>query len=272
MKSRDRCNFNDWIRQNFDESKIDQVDLESQQVFITLAINKSSSTSNELLEIARKNLRVFDWEAFSDDLLLSSPRELSSDEEKVRVYSLSQHIIVNSRFDKIDFFVSHSWEDSGAHKCEVLREFCESFKTKHGRYPTLWLDKVCIDQINPTNGIATLPINIGSCQNMLVLMSTSYMKRLWCVWELFTLFTFCNKELALERIHMVNVKSKDGAEVDTLKELENFNINKAHCFDPNEELKLRTIMNMIGIERLQNCIKNIANLKYVTKFSKKKKS
>jgi hypothetical protein len=105
---------------------------------------------------------------------------------------------------------------------------------------------------------------------MLVLMSTSYMKRLWCVWELFTLFTFCNKELALERIYMLSVNSKDGDEVDALKELESFDINKAHCFDPNEELKLRSIMNMIGIERLQRCIKTLANVKYVNKFTKKK--
>jgi len=253
--------FQNWVQQNFDLSKACIVDTESLRVIISVEIHKSNLTGNDLLVIAKSNLRSFRWEKFTDDLLLSSPRELSSNEEKLRIYNLSEHITVTRRIDKIDYFVSHSWEDSGENKCEVLRKFSEDFNSRHGRYPTFWLDKVCIDQMNPTNGIATLPINIGSCQSMLVLMSSSYMKRLWCVWELLTLFTFCNKELALERIKILSVKSKDNVEVDILEELENFDINNAHCFDPNEELKLRKIISMIGIERLKRCVNDLAETK-----------
>ena len=57
---------------------------------------------------------------------------------------------------------------------------------------------------------------------MLVLMSKTYMKRLWCVWELFTLFTFCNKEMALERIVIVPIEE----DVDIIQELMTFDINK----------------------------------------------
>lgn len=96
---------------------------------------------------------------------------------------------------------------------------------------------------------------------MLVLLSRSYMKRLWCVWELFSLFTFCNKELAIERIHIRPVKTKtpgDDGQVDIPGELRGFDINRAHCFGPNEEFKLRAILHEVGIDRLADCMAALA--------------
>ena len=54
-----------------------------------------------------------------------------------------------------------------------------------------------------------------------------------CVWgELFLIFTFCNKELAQEHIRILPVRTNlpdvDGS----------FDINKAHCFDANEEVQV----------------------------------
>ena len=40
-----------------------------------------------------------------------------------------------------------------------------------------------------------------------------------------------------------------------LKQVEEFDINEAHCFDPNEEYKLRKLMYDIGTNRL-DAIKN----------------
>ena len=122
------------------------------------------------------------------------------------IFKLSEHVEeIRHERDKIDYFISHSWEDDPVLKCKALKSFSDRFRLKHGRYPTFWFDKVCIDQNNTSNALAVLPINIRSCQQMLVLVSDSYMKRLWCVWELFTLFTFSNKELAMERIKMLPV-------------------------------------------------------------------
>ena len=37
-------------------------------------------------------------------------------------------------------------------------------------------------------------LDITIIKQILILMSSSYVKRLWCIWELFALVTFCNKE------------------------------------------------------------------------------
>jgi hypothetical protein len=114
-----------------------------------------------------------------------------------------------------------------------------------GAYPTLWLDKVCIDQRNPGHALAVLPINIGACKKVLILLSPSYLTRLWCVWELFALFTFCYKELAVARVQVVPLGDARVGE---------FDIDNAHCFDPNEEFKLRQIIHDIGVQRLTECL------------------
>lgn len=126
-----------------------------------------------------------------------------------------------------------------------------AFKAKHKRHANVWLDKVCINQDNQGFGLSVLPINIGACKKLLIVMSESYLNRLWCIWELFTLFTFCNKELALQRIEIIFL---DGTESTIVQKLKSFNLNDAHCFDPNEEFKLRHIMRNIGLDRLDACI------------------
>merc|ERR1712196_661685 len=94
------------------------------------------------------------------------------------------------------------WEDDAQEKRKKLNEFSNKFRTSrcYWRYPTFWLDKVCIDQNNSGKGIAVLPINIAACDRLLVLMSNAYLKRLWCIWELYSLFVFCRKEIAISRL------------------------------------------------------------------------
>jgi hypothetical protein len=115
---------------------------------------------------------------------------------------------VQSRADMIHYFISHSWEDDPAKKCKALRTFVDEHSgTLSGPSRlSFWLDKVrplcfvakseganpraligrdcdlsqtCIDQANPGNALSVLPINVSSCKSMLVLMSSTYLKRLW---------------------------------------------------------------------------------------------
>ncbi len=46
--------------------------------------------------------------------------------------------------EKADYFMSHSWHDDAEAKWDALVRFAEQFKAKTGRYPTFWLDKVCM--------------------------------------------------------------------------------------------------------------------------------
>jgi hypothetical protein len=82
------------------------------------------------------------------------------------------------------------------------------------------------------------------------------MKRLWCVWELFALMSFCNKELAVDRVEVIVLDD----EIDAADVLRGFDLDDAHCFDPNEELKLRQIFAEIGVDRLKECLGLLADL------------
>jgi len=252
--------FDSFVSSNFKASDIVKKDPATGVVIVDVVLQTDQNTREDLLSWAKTNMRSFNFENFSDDLLLKSPRQLGNNDEKERIYALSEHVNVLKHQDKIDFFISHSWDDDPVLKCSLLKKFSLDFKDRNGRWPTYWFDKCCIDQRNPGNALAVLPINIGACNKFLILMSESYLHRLWCVWEVFTLFTFCNKELALERIELLPLVDKSNNNFDVLQELENFDIDRAHCFDPNEEFKLRNIMHDVGIDRLKTSINHMAKL------------
>ena len=84
--------------------------------------------------------------------------------------------------EKIDYFVSHSWKDDPDIKFDALEAEAERFKKKHSRYPTLWIDKFCLDQNNITDGLKVLPIYVEMARQMLICCGPTYAKRLWCVW------------------------------------------------------------------------------------------
>ena len=90
-------------------------------------------------------MRRFKWSKFTDELLRISPRELTDDKAKVEAFNLSERIVVKKESDKIDFFISHSWEAKNpSMKCSALREFVKTLKSKKccGKEidPTFWFD------------------------------------------------------------------------------------------------------------------------------------
>lgn len=101
--------------------------------------------------------------------------------KKTKLFNLSENVVVSNRFSKIDYFISHSWLDNAMKKCHGLEAFIDRCNSS-GKSPSFWLDKVCIDQNDTTKGIEALPINIGACREILILMGKTYMKRLWCIW------------------------------------------------------------------------------------------
>ena len=54
--------------------------------------------------------------------------------------------------------MSHSWHDDAAEKWGVLSTVAEEFRRQRGRWPVLWLDKVCIDQKNIGRSLKCLPV------------------------------------------------------------------------------------------------------------------
>lgn len=266
--------FEEWISKNFSQNEIYSKDPKRKTVIVKSDIVSCNRSSDYLLETALSNIRYFKFENFTNDLLIKSPRFLTTDVEKLKTFALSHSPKIIKKRKYVDYFVSHSWSDNALAKCYVLRTFVTDIKLKNGTYPTLWLDKVCINQFNPVDSLVVLPITIAMSKKILVLMSDTYMKRLWCIWELFTVITFSRKELAMERIIIKyvgsynenrNIKKEENKMIISL--IEDFDFNNAHCFDPNEEIKLRKIMIAIGVDRLISCFNSVVALLKQDKLS-----
>merc|ERR1711874_523759 len=130
---------------------------------------------------------------------------------------------------------------------EVVNNFC----TEKNRYPTFWLDVVCVDQGDIKHGLKVLPINVMACSKMLVLWGETYPKRLWCVWELCTLFSMMPEAQARERLMVVAIGDAD----EMLEKARAFDFREAQCYDPNVENRLTTVIAAVGEERFNDCIR-----------------
>ena len=203
-------------------------------------------------EIRKYHFNKDHWHSNSPLCLLSkSPRDMGGREDRIKIYSMSTPVgTIVSETDKIDFFISHSWMDDAELKRRAIVTFAEKFYREKARYPTFWFDKICIDQNDSTMGIAALPININACNGILILMGRTYLTRLWCIWELYTLFTFRNKDVVKSMVTILPLCISPDEIEGLRRQLRDFKVDDAHCFDPNEELKLRYLMlDVIGKDK-----------------------
>ena len=154
-----------------------------------------SLRASELLRSATRNMRCIEWdERIWSLLLIRSP---TAEEKAMLPEDLNTLSRPVEEGEKIDFFLSHSWYDDADAKMEVLESVVERFKHKHhGKTPTFWLDKVCIDQKNISDGLKVLPINLMTSKKILVLLGDTYVQRLWCVWELLTVYFLSESEVS----------------------------------------------------------------------------
>jgi hypothetical protein len=76
----------------------------------------------------------------------------------------------------VDAFISHSWRDEAELKWEKL----EAWKAELGKPdPLVWLDKACINQQKIDESLASLPVFLAGCENLVVLAGKTYTQRLW---------------------------------------------------------------------------------------------
>merc|ERR1712190_462216 len=159
--------------------------------------------------------------------------------------------------ERIDFFMSHSWHDNADLKWAVLEDFVNKYYSKRNRYPTFWLDKVCIDHTNIVDSLTVLPVYVMACKRMLVLCGDTYLRRLWCAWELCTLFSFSSDDRVIERIEFVPLDTSDDKS-DVEQQLKRFDHRCAHCYDPNEEFRLRQIIEAVGGKEFNARLRGLA--------------
>lgn len=242
-----------------------------------IATAPGTATCAELLALGQSKLRCAEWDAEGFHLLFSrlataggkasaSHGAKSAGGEKAKEdQQLRQMTRPLAPNEKIDLFVSHSWHDDGMAKFSALQEVAEAFKRREGRWPTFWVDALCFDQTDITNSLKLLPVNVAACDTVLVLCGATYCSRLWCVWELYTVFAFAPKQQAIGRIQLQPLveaashgqASKRQVHVHVPASLSKFELSGARCYDPNEEGKIRGIIRDCGQASFESHVREL---------------
>jgi len=145
-------------------------------------------------------------------------------------------------FGECDAFVSHSWHDPMPEKWAALQNWRANFLAENGREPRIWLDKACINQNDIEADLRGLPIFLSGCTELLVLVGPTYLKRLWCILEL---FTFVHMGGDVSRVKPVQLIRDDQEECDRSaihQSIQAFDAKKCECFCQNDKEKMLTII------------------------------
>lgn len=146
-----------------------------------------------------------------------------------------------------DAFVSHSWHDPKDAKWNALQQWRQVFVSTHGREPTIWFDKACINQNDIAADLRGLPIFLSACSEMLVLCGPTYLSRLWCIVELFT-FVHMGGDVSKIRVVMVARKEEEAQDMQAInKSIANFRAEQCSClFASDKERMISMIMAAFG--------------------------
>ena len=153
----------------------------------TIAALIENKDPAEVMRKARARFRCVNW-----DVLKEHPEIIigGGTLDQVGAGDADLHLLATPcEIGECDRFLSHSWRDNAQLKWNEIWDWCEKFRAEKGRAPTLWLDKLCIDQKNIFDDLECLPVFLGGCKGILICSGTTYMTRLWCIVELFVFLT-----------------------------------------------------------------------------------
>lgn len=97
---------------------------------------------------------------------------------------------------------------------------------------------------------------------MLILCGRTFPTRLWCAWEIFTALAFQTESEALKRIELVALDAVDlpngGWESSALNALERFNVTEATCYDPNDEVIMKKVIEAVDRSQFNSKVQRLA--------------
>jgi hypothetical protein len=160
-----------------------------------------------------------------------------------------------------DAFFSHSWHDDGFLKWNALKVWCEKFRAECKRSPSIWLDKVCIDQANVEEDLPCLPLFVAGCNSMLIVTGASYTSRLWCCVELFVHMSMQLESQMRRAMHVILIGT-DEAEKDKARQSWHlFNASACRCFNPDDKRRILGIVDQHpgGIQAFNSYIRSLAD-------------
>eukprot|EP00928_Gymnodinium_smaydae_P024704 TRINITY_DN19916_c0_g1_i1.p1 TRINITY_DN19916_c0_g1~~TRINITY_DN19916_c0_g1_i1.p1 ORF type:complete len:489 (-),score=55.91 TRINITY_DN19916_c0_g1_i1:108-1574(-) len=147
---------------------------------------------------------------------------------------------VAMKLNECDAFISHSWHDPAKEKWECLQKWRVAFVAEQGREPFVWLDKFCIDQNNIEESLCCLPIFLSGCRRLVIFCGTKYLRRLWCIMEI---FTYVHIDGDLNQLEFHYVEEKPGADRLLIDAgFHSFSAEKCECFKPAEKVKMLSII------------------------------
>ena len=188
------------------------------------------------LEIAQQKFRSIPFEELRQD---DFTRNTETAGETNVLFSKTSPCELGS----CDAFLSHSWKDHGPHKFAALSQWAEQFKEQEGRYPSIWLDKACIDQQDISNDLLCLPIFLAGCDTLLIIAGRTYAQRLWCIMEV---FVFLKMGGDIHRITILRIDAGDEDEKHEEYEandlFDKVDVSKCECFLEKDRQRLMGII------------------------------
>eukprot|EP00931_Biecheleriopsis_adriatica_P020491 TRINITY_DN13679_c0_g2_i4.p1 TRINITY_DN13679_c0_g2~~TRINITY_DN13679_c0_g2_i4.p1 ORF type:complete len:632 (+),score=57.97 TRINITY_DN13679_c0_g2_i4:82-1977(+) len=216
-----------------------------------------SADPSKLVSAARRRFRCISWDVLSmNPELILVDTKLDGSVAALDLYELSRPC----QLSECDAFLSHSWHDNKYTKWGELSLWCEEFRREHGRSPTLWLDKVCINQTDIARDLECLPIFLAGCNSLLVLSGYTYTTRLWCILELFVYVTM-QSGIDDQTEPTIVVLGEDEAQRKAVKqEWRSFEARSCNCFKPSDKERIMAVIEASdgGIDRFNQYVREYA--------------
>lgn len=146
------------------------------------------------------------------------------------------------RIGECDAFVSFSWHDDARLKWDALVDWCATFEKINHRLPSLWLDKVCIDQKDITSDLQCLPIFLAACNLLLVISGTTYTSRLWTCVELFVYVNMHTEGDVREVPIIVTLGADDSEHARVRKTWWTFDLRTCECNNEGDKTRILAVI------------------------------
>jgi hypothetical protein len=208
-----------------------------------LASMMGNKDADAIFDEAAKRFRAVDWSVLEQNLDVFRGGTLDGQKASDDLLGLS----FKCNIGEVDAFFSHSWHDDVELKIQELTNWCEDFRATNRRSPTLWLDKLCINQSDIASDLECLPVFLAGCNNLLVISGHTYTSRLWCIVELFVYVNmqgFNQGEQA--GITVIPLGADDRAKEEIWNTWRNFDCNKCNCFNQSDKDHIMTIIDNFG--------------------------
>eukprot|EP00927_Polykrikos_kofoidii_P023410 TRINITY_DN2159_c0_g1_i11.p1 TRINITY_DN2159_c0_g1~~TRINITY_DN2159_c0_g1_i11.p1 ORF type:complete len:326 (+),score=44.83 TRINITY_DN2159_c0_g1_i11:47-979(+) len=225
---------------------------------LTVAVLMDGVPPEKILAESLERFRCISW-----DILVERPEIIVGGSPidgfgpaESNLYSLSR----SCQPGDCDAFYSHSWHDAGQSKWDALQAWCSDFERSHGRKPRLWLDKLCIDQVNIDVDLRSLPVFLAGCNTFFATSGSTYRSRLWCAMELlvYRVMMVADPSRSPPQVWMLGEDHEDCER--QRKEWRAFDVRESKCFHTQDKERFLRVVSQYpgGAEGFNAFIRDLA--------------